>query len=80
MATPSAALGGAMTSLPTRALHSALPSSGENARTSPLSLPTTTASASAPTPADSVRPALTRQTWRPVAGSILTIVPSDAAA
>ena len=79
-AVPSAALGDAMTSLPTLTDHSALPSSGENASTSPLSVPTITANVSAPTPAESVRPALTRHTWRPLAGSMRTIVPSADAA
>ena len=76
---PSAVFGGEITSLPTLVAHSAVPLVS-NASTSPLSEPTTTTEPSAPAPADSVRPALTRQTARPFAGSIRITVPSAAAA
>ena len=69
--------GGAITSLDMRTVHSALPSAS-NASTSPLSVPTTTSESPAPGPADSGRPALTRQSARPVAGSSRVSVPSFA--
>ena len=50
--TPSPTRGGAITSVETRAVHFGLPSAS-NASTSPLSVPTTTIVASAPTPAES---------------------------
>src|SRR5581483_7402720 len=72
--------GGAITSLDTRALQRALPLSASNARTSPLSVPTTTSDASAPGPADSACDALVFQATRPDAGSTRISVPSLAAA
>jgi hypothetical protein len=54
--------------------------SASNASTSPLSVPTATVPASAPTPPESVLFAEMRHTWRPFAGSMRTIVPSVDAA
>src|SRR5437588_4741339 len=68
-----------MTSLDTCALHADLPSVSK-ASTSPLSVPTTTCASSAPGPAEIFCPTLIRQTWRPVAASTRTSVPSVAAA
>jgi hypothetical protein len=77
--TPSAMRGGAMTSLDTLAVQRGLPSV-PNASTSPFAVPTTTSSSSAPGPAETGFPALTRQSTRPVAGSNRASVPSAAAA
>src|SRR5207247_9342676 len=75
----SAAFGGPATSLDTRACHSGLPLVS-NANTSPLLVPTMTALAPAPTPAESALPAFMRQFCLPVAASALTRLPSEAAA
>ena len=77
--TPSPTRGGAITSVETRAVHFALPSAS-NASTSPLSVPTATVVASAPTPPESGLPAEMRHTCRPFAGSMRTMVPSVDAA
>ena len=78
--TPSVTRGGATISVETRAVHFGLPLVASNESTSPLSVPTTTMFASAPGPAESARPALVRQTVRPVAGSIRETPPSVLAA
>src|SRR4029434_470323 len=71
---PSATRGGPSTSLVTFDCQSALPPVS-NASTSPLSVPTTTSVASAPTPAESLRPASIRHTTAPLAGSTRKMVP-----
>src|SRR5258706_5171753 len=71
--------GGPSSSLETRAFHFNLPAVSY-ARTSPLSVPTAATSPSAPTPATSFVPVLTRQFRRPVAASKLASEPSGVAA
>jgi len=64
-----------MISVVTRAVHLGLPVSSK-ARTSPLSVPTTTVSPDAPTPAEMFLPAWMRHTWRPLVASRRLMLPS----
>ena len=79
MTMPSVGFGGPLTSLVILVCHNGLPLMSK-ASTSPLSVPTATATASAPTPAESGFPVLMRQRCVPFAGSTLTSTPSGEAA
>src|SRR5215475_10422551 len=77
---PSETSGGALIELETEAVQRDLPSAVPNASTSPLSVPTTTTSLSAPGPAESDGAALTDHVGRPVSRVRRVSVPLLAAA